>query len=85
MHADSDANILDHEPLQSGLFFSVFSTSQGKAKASREAPRLNTHHNQCIIINHCTFARPAHVARSWPLARLQVLQNSGSQMFMLRF
>ena len=29
-------------------------------------------------------ARPAHVAESGPLARLQVLQNSGSQMFILR-
>ena len=27
---------------------------------------------------------PAHVAESGPLAGLQVLQNSGSQMFMLR-
>ena len=29
-------------------------------------------------------ARPADVAESWPRARLQVLPNSGSQMFMLR-
>ena len=28
--------------------------------------------------------RPAHVAKSWPLALLQVLQNSRSLMFMLR-
>ena len=34
------------------------------------------------IISPC--ARPAHVAESWPRAGLQVLQNSGSQMFMLR-
>ena len=27
---------------------------------------------------------PAHVAESGPLARLQVLQNSGSQMFIFR-
>ena len=30
------------------------------------------------IITQC--ARPAHVAESWPLDRLQVLQNSGSRM-----
>ena len=28
--------------------------------------------------------RPAHVPESWPLILLQVLQNSGSQMFMFR-
>ena len=37
--------------------------------------------------NHCSCARPAltqaHVAKSWPWAWLQVLQNSRSQMFML--
>ena len=34
------------------------------------------------IISPC--ARPAHVAESGPRAGLQVLQNSGSRMFMLR-
>ena len=31
--------------------------------------------------NHCPCTRPAYRAKSWPLARLQVLQNHGSRMF----
>ena len=34
--------------------------------------------------NHCPSARPARVAESSPRARLQVLQNSGSRMFLLK-
>ena len=34
--------------------------------------------------NHYPCSRPAHVTESWPLAQLQVLQNSGSWMFMSR-
>ena len=33
---------------------------------------------------HCPWARPAHVAESGRWTRLQVLQNSGSQMWMVR-
>ena len=36
----------------------------------------------CYI--HCQWARPAHVAEFWPLAQLQMLQNSGSLRFLLR-
>ena len=31
--------------------------------------------------NHCPCKRPTYMTKSWPLARLQVLQNHGSRMF----
>ena len=64
--------------------FSVFTTIQGKTMvkpfSGQNAQRL---YNSC---NHCPWARPAQVAWSGcsKTVGLQVLQNSGSQMFMLR-
>ena len=65
------------------LFFIIFDNSRakdGQALSCTFAPRL---YNSS---GHCPCTRPAHVAESRPLARLQVqvLQNSGSRMFMLR-
>ena len=47
-----------------------------------EACPVQLRDSTIAIIIPC--ARPADVAESWPRARLQVLPNSGSQMFMLR-
>ena len=41
-------------------------------------------YTSAIITAHTRYARPAHVGKSWPLALLQELQNSGSQMIVLR-
>ena len=43
------------------------------------APRLYKCYNHSLS----PYARPAHAGKSWPLAVLQELQNSGSQMFVL--
>ena len=58
----------------------VFSTIQGKTKAKHCFFILPWGSTIAVI----TSTRPAHVAESGPLALLQVLQNSGSLMFMLR-
>ena len=50
----------------------------GHAFSGQIALRL---YNHC---NHYLCPRPAHVAYSGPLARLQVLQNSGCWMLMTR-
>ena len=60
-------------------YFQQFKETQCLAFSGTFAPRLNQSSSQC------PGARPAHVANSWPWAQLQVLQNSGSQMFMFRF
>ena len=72
------------KPSALATVFSVFSTIQGKTMAighafsGQIALRL---YNHC---NHYLCPRPAHVAYSGPLARLQVLQNSGCWMLMTR-
>ena len=52
---------------------------------SHFAPRLYTSYNHCWCAryNHCWCARSVCEAESGPRARLQVLQNSASRMFML--
>ena len=57
-------------------FFSIFDKGKTMAKPF-QALCYNSH-------NHCPCARPAHMAESWPQARLKVLQNSGSWMLILR-
>ena len=59
--------------------FSVFSSrkNNGQAFSGIFARRLDNSYN------HCPCALPAHVTESWPLARLEVLQNSGSCIFIL--
>ena len=71
-------NCYNHWP----LFYSISnnqSKDDGQAFVRQNALRLYN------CYNHCPCARPAHVAESWPLARIHVVQNNGSQMFMLRF
>ena len=64
---------------------SVFSGNQEKTKpltrrsVSSKTPRLYN------CSNLCPCARPAHVGELRALARVQVFQNSGSQMVVLRF
>ena len=70
-------------PEDGPMLFSVFSTIQliiqGKKTFSGTfALMLFCSYNQC------PSARPTHVPQSWPRARLQVLPNSGSWMFMLK-
>ena len=72
----------DHSWKTFTVFFSILNNSRGnygQAFSGSFASRL------CHHYNHCPRARPAHVAKSGPRARLQVLQNSGGQMPMLRF
>ena len=63
------------------IVFHLFSTIQGKTVA-RNFCNFSSEALQPPKSRPC--ARPAHVAESGPLAGLQVLKNSGSQMFMLR-
>ena len=68
------------QPSTLGHCFQVFSTMQGKTMAIGQA--LLWFCSKALIT--LVLQASTYVAESWPLARLQVLQNSGSQMFMLR-
>ena len=68
--------IVDH------CFFSIFYNSReinGQAVLGTFDPRLYNSYN------HCPGARPAHVAESRPLARFQLIQTSGSRIFISLF
>ena len=71
------------KPSKVAFVFQVLQTIQGKTKArdfAILAPRL--YWAPIAIIT--PMCQPAHVAESGPRARLQVLQNSGSWMFIFR-
>ena len=70
--------------LQRGLrFSSIFwsSTIQGKTEEEHFCDFCS---EALQSLQSRPWARPAHVANSWPRARLQVLKNSGSWMFMFK-
>ena len=67
----------DRNPSSWATLFCIFdhSREKGQAISGKVALRIN---------HHCTSTWPALLAESWPLILLQVLQNSGAQMMMLR-
>ena len=69
------------DTLTMGPCFLVFSTIQGKTRAKH---LLSLCSEAVQSLQSSPYTRPAHVAESGPRVRLQVLQNSGSRMFMLR-
>ena len=66
------------------LYFKYFRQFKGKQWPSLSvafALRLYNSYDHCVII---IITPMRHLVESGPLTRLQVLQNSGSRMFMLR-